>query len=146
MENPEPKKKGKGGRPKGSTKAKSDPFHEVRVGRPEVLQPDEKTLKSLREYGMANLSFERMAAFLGVSLTALTNFRKKWPEADAAIEQGRAQMDFSIAKAQLDVAIKKRNPQMLIWLGKQRLGQTDKVENTNKGEIAIHIDAEDAEV
>lgn len=146
MENPEPKKNRKGGRPKGSTKGKNDPFHEIKMGRPEVLQPDEKTMKALRRFGMANVSYATMAANLGVSLTALNNFRNKWPEVDAAIEQGRSAIDIDIAAAQIDVAIKKRNPQMLIWLGKQRLGQTDKVESTNKGEIAIHIDAEDAEV
>ncbi|MER9652478.1 hypothetical protein NKJ26_03035 [Mesorhizobium sp. M0152] len=146
MENPEPKKNPKGGRPKGSTKAKIDPFREVRVGRPDVLVPDEKTMKALRRYGAANVSYETMAANLGVSLTALNNFRKKWPEVDIAIDQGRSNIDIDIAVAQIDVAVKKRNPQMLIWLGKQRLGQTDKVETKNTGDISIHIDAEDAQV
>jgi len=138
-------KKNKGGRPKGSTK-KADPFRiPGKPGRPEAMVPDEKTLKALNQYGQAGITIERMAAYQGVSLTAFNNFRKKWPEADEAIEQGRAKMDLAISLAQIDVAIKKKNPQMLIWLGKQRLGQSDKVEQRT-GEIAVHIDADDAQV
>lgn len=146
METPEEKKKGKPGRKKGSTKGKADPFREVRVGRPDALVPDEKTMKAVREYGMAGLSYERMAAFLGVSMTAFNNFRAKWPEVDQTIEQGRSAMDLTIAKTQIDVAVRKKNPQMLIWLGKNRLGQADKVETKNTGDINIHVDGEDAEM
>jgi len=50
----------------------------------------------------------------------------------------------NLAKKQYDVAIS-GNPTMLIWLGKNELGQADKneIEQTNKN-IEIHISEDDS--
>lgn len=52
------------------------------------------------------------------------------------IERGRAKGRMSLKRTQFHVANKKENPQMLIWLGKQHLGQADKISTA-------HTDASD---
>jgi hypothetical protein len=47
------------------------------------------------------------------------------------IEKGREDIKLRLRRAQLDLAINGRNPTMLIWLGKQMLGQTDTPINTD---------------
>tara|TARA_R110000796_G_scaffold94486_1_gene199354 strand:+ start:2728 stop:3114 length:387 start_codon:yes stop_codon:yes gene_type:complete len=42
----------------------------------------------------------------------------------------------SVRRGQWKLATEKLNPTMLIWLGKQHLGQTDKVEST--GGVEVH--------
>lgn len=41
------------------------------------------------------------------------------------LEKGREDLKISIRRAQLELALKDRNPTMLIWLGKNLLGQSD---------------------
>jgi DNA-binding CsgD family transcriptional regulator len=41
----------------------------------------------------------------------------------APLKKGYAKLNMSLRKAQIDTAIKRKNVTMLIWLGKQRLGQ-----------------------
>jgi hypothetical protein len=55
----------------------------------------------------------------------------------AVIAAGRAKGRMSIKRAQYKVAVTKENTQMLIWLGKQHLGQADKIENNNKNEASF---------
>lgn len=43
--------------------------------------------------------------------------------------------DISLRRAQYDVAVNKKDPKMLIWLGKQRLGQKEKQEIEHSGHI-----------
>jgi DNA-binding XRE family transcriptional regulator len=91
------------------------------MGRPRI-QVDEKLLEDLASIGCTT---EEMATILGVSKRTLeTRFC-------AVIEKGRADLDMSLRRQQVTVA-KTGNVTMLIWLGKQRLGQSDKVENTVK--------------
>lgn len=51
-------------------------------------------------------------------------------------------MRINLLKKQYDVAMQ-GNVSMLIWLGKQHLGQSDKKEDKVSGEIKIEIDKED---
>lgn len=46
------------------------------------------------------------------------------------IDKGREDLKMRLRRAQLDLAINGKNPTMLIWLGKQMLGQTDTPMNT----------------
>lgn len=57
-----------------------------------------------------------------------------------ACEKGRADLRNNIKKTQVDVAINDRSVPMLIWLGKQLLGQKDsRQEVEHKGEIPLII-------
>lgn len=91
-------------------------------GRAEIwIDPDE-----VRRLGAAGFTIVMMADYFGVSQSVMTR-RMRRPEYNLAYRQGRAQMDLSLAQTQLAVAIRDRNPRMLIHLGKNRLGQSDKV-------------------
>lgn len=46
-------------------------------------------------------------------------------------DEGKA----SLRRAQWKAAVENLNPTMLVWQGKQHLGQTDKVESTLKGKV-----------
>ena len=46
------------------------------------------------------------------------------------LNKGREELKIRLRRAQLDLAINGKNPTMLIWLGKQMLGQTDQPVNT----------------
>lgn len=74
-----------------------------------------------------NCSVEEMGVILDVSADTL---QRRFA---AVIEKGRAQMKQSLKRKQYQVAMNgSGNVTMLIWLGKQHLGQSDKVENSNE--------------
>ena len=74
-----------------------------------------------------NCSMEEMSLILGVSEDTL---RRRFA---TAIDKGRAVMCQSLKRKQYQVAMAdKGNVPMLIWLGKQHLGQSDKVETRQK--------------
>lgn len=43
----------------------------------------------------------------------------------------------SLRRAQWKAAVEDHNPTMLVWCGKQMLGQKDKVENEHKGRVEV---------
>ena len=51
-----------------------------------------------------------------------------------AYERGKSEGAVSLKRAQFDTAVA-GNTAMLIWLGKNRLGQADKIESKNETEI-----------
>ena len=85
----------------------------------------------LNSYLMAQCTEEQCAAALGISRTTLekaikTKHKMAFSEYKASIApKGLA----DLLQARFKVAIEKGNPQMLIHLGKNYLGQKDKVEN-----------------
>lgn len=90
-------------------------------GRPRK-ELDEKLLEELASIGCTT---PEMATILDVSEDTLErNFA-------GILKKGRANLDMSLRRKQVNVA-NTGNVTMLIWLGKQRLGQTDKVETTKR--------------
>jgi hypothetical protein len=80
------------------------------------INPDE--VLSLAKIGA---SIAEIAAFMGVSYDVIHhNFQKE-------LEQGKASMKLSLRRAQLRSALETGNPSLLIWLGKNMLGQTDQL-------------------
>ena len=55
------------------------------------------------------------------------------------LQQKRAKGDGLIKLAQFDLAVRERDRTMLIWLGKNRLGQSDRSEVAHKGKMPIEI-------
>lgn len=80
------------------------------------LELDEKLIENLAS---VMCSHEEIAMILGCSSDTLV--RRYLP----LIDRGRAKAKVNIRKRQFDVAMK-GNVGMLIWLGKQLLGQSDK--------------------
>jgi len=54
-------------------------------------------------------------------------------------QQKRSHGDNLIRMVQFDEAVRKRDRSMLIWLGKQRLGQTDRSQVAHQGAAPIEI-------
>ena len=85
-------------------------------------QIDPKQVEELARIGCAE---EDMAAVLGVSVDTLQRRKRACAEFRGAIEKGRASLRNSLRRLQVKKALE-GNVTMLIWLGKQLLGQSDR--------------------
>lgn len=54
-------------------------------------------------------------------------------------QQKRSAGETLVKEAQFDEAVRKRNTSMLIWVGKQMLGQSEKQEVTHDGKVPVQI-------
>ena len=100
-------------------------------GRPKkVLSED--ALKLIENLARIMCTEEEIAQCLGASVDTLLNSDNK-ELFRTAIKRGNSIGKQSLRRKQYEVAMK-GNSSMLIWLGKQWLNQTDKVENTNSFE------------
>lgn len=92
----------------------------------------EPEMELLRIAASMQCTDEEVCALLKVSDETLRNWEKSTPEILEALKTGRAEGRRSLRRKQWQVAMgdaeNKPNPAMLIWLGKQYLGQTDKQE------------------
>lgn len=99
-------------------------------GRPRALEiGDKRVHRQLRELAKLFTTRAEAAAVIGVSVATLDRFMVADVDAHEAWEQGRGEGRVSLRRAQWQAA-SKGNPAMLIWLGKQVLTQTDRVEQT----------------
>ena len=86
-----------------------------KVGRPK-LNIDPETVRKLARL---HCTMEEMASFFGCHRETLRNNFS--PE----IDKGRAEGNISLRRKQWQMAVEKGNVVMLIWLGKQMLGQVN---------------------
>ncbi len=101
-------------------------------GRPRFDFSDKLPL--VRKLASIQCTDEEIAAGIGCSQDTLARGRKREPELDAAILEGRANGRMSLRRAQYRKAMD-GNPAMLIWLGKQVLGQRENfVDHTPEAE------------
>lgn len=100
-------------------------------GRPPKLQPDSKTLAIVRGLGNIQATGPECAAVLGVTEPTWIKFKQEFPEVEAALRDGQGSGRVSLRRRQFKAA-NDGNATMLIWLGKQYLGQADKQEVTGK--------------
>lgn len=77
-----------------------------------------------------NCSYSEMAAVLGCDESTLT---RRFAQ---VIQKGREGGKMSLKRKQYEVAMS-GNVSMLIWLGKQTLGQSEKVEQINSNETKV---------
>lgn len=103
-------------------------------GRPALNIP----LAKIEAFCQIHATDEEIAAHFGCSRKTIERLKKK-PAYAAAFEKGRADGKISLRRAQYQEALK-GSPSMLIWLGKQLLGQKERFEHTgsNGGPISIH--------
>jgi hypothetical protein len=99
------------------------------TGRPPKLKDDEATLKTLRGIAKIQCTTKEAAAVLGVDEVTFFAFLKRSKKAKDAWEEGKA---YGLASARRKMWIKAFEGQgsvtMMIWLSKQYLGMTDKIE------------------
>ena len=90
-------------------------------GRPRL----ELDLRQVEELARIGCTEEDMAAVLGVSVDTIQRRKRDCPEFCGVIEKGRASLRNSLRRLQVKKALE-GNTTMLIWLGKQLLGQSDR--------------------
>jgi hypothetical protein len=98
---------------------------EAATGAPPKLQPDEPTLKRIRDLGGLQCTLAEVAGVLQCDEATVRAFLKKYPKAANAFEEGKNGGKASLRRMQYVQA--KRNAAMAIWLGKNYLGQRDTV-------------------
>ncbi len=117
------------------TKKKAAPPQAARgPGQPEIITDTPENRERLKRYGSVHTTLEEVAIFFGVHYKTIENVFKRYPELKAAYELGKAEFKQTLRRAQVELAIEQKNPQMLIWLGKSVLGQRD--------DIVINVDAQ----
>lgn len=101
---------------------------------------DKKTidLEVVKALCMVGATMEEIAAVLGVSSQWIVNEREANPAMALAMEQGYSEMKVSLRRTQIELA-SSGNATMLIWLGKQYLGQSDKQVVDNNTTINITV-------
>jgi hypothetical protein len=90
---------------------------EKKLGRPK-LDIDVEQVKRLARL---HCSMQEMADFFGCHRDTLHN------NFSAEIDKGRSEGNISLRRKQWQVAVENGNPVMLIWLGKQMLGQRNEI-------------------
>lgn len=102
------------------------------IGRDKIVVPEEQVL----ELAKLHSTNQEMADFFGVKLqTFVDNFRD-------IIQKGRLLTKQRLRKAQLDLAFK-GDRTMLIFLGKNILGQTDQPINNNEDQVLPWLEESD---
>lgn len=100
-----------------------------RRGRPPSLALDAKTLKTIEGLGEIMATTKESAAVLQVSEPTFIKFLNDNPSAREAMLNKQGARLASLRRQQF-AAVDKGNTTMMIWLGKNYLGQTDKSEIT----------------
>lgn len=98
-----------------------------KTGRPRKLQPDDRTLKMMESLGRLHATTKECAAFLDVSEPTYLKFKADYPEVLAAYARGEGQGKLSLRRTQLRLA--EKHPAMAIFLGKNLLGQVDRLDH-----------------
>ena len=98
------------------------------------IEVDPEQVRALARLGC---TWDEIAGVLKIARTTLV-VRMKEKKFRDAYDQGVAEGDVSLRRAQYDSAMKGKTG-LLVWLGKNRLNQTDRVETHN--ETTIHDDS-----
>ena len=103
----------------GNNPTKKPTKRKKTVGRPKKYDIDTDMLFKLAKYNLTNIE---IADIYGCDEALL---RKNYSE---FLTKGRGELKKRLRQTQYEVAVEDKNVTMLIWLGKQILGQTEKAE------------------
>lgn len=96
-------------------------------GRPRKLIPDEATFRLVKGLGQLQATTRECAAFLGVDEKTYLKFKKDNPDVQEVYDLGAGLGCVSLRRVQFAMAPK--SAPMAIFLGKNYLGQTDRIEH-----------------
>ena len=100
------------------------------MGRKSInIDPDQ-----VRALARLSCSYEEIADVLKIGRSTFAKKLKEEKAIREAYDRGKSEGTVSLKRAQFDTAVA-GNTAMLIWLGKNRLGQADKIESKNETEI-----------
>ncbi len=106
-------------------KYKKKPNGKNAVGCPSIPVP---SLARVTELAKTMCTDNEMASRLGLSRQSFYNMKQANPEIQEAIDVGRDSVCFSLRASQISAALK-GDKTMQVWLGKQYLGQKDRIEH-----------------
>jgi hypothetical protein len=109
-----------------------------RGGRPPKLVADQKTIGIIEGLAKILSTHIEAAAVLGVSKPTFEQFLARNKKAEEAFEKGKGAGKITLRRAQFKAALD-GNAAILIWLGKQFLGQRDKHEHGGTGGSPITL-------
>lgn len=93
-------------------------------GRPQAIEPDKRTLATIRGLGRIQATTRECAAVLGVSHQTFIATMQRHPVIAEVLEQGKELGKRSLRRTQF--ALAQSNAGMAIFLGKNYLDQTDR--------------------
>ena len=99
-------------------------------------------LGEIRALAKMGCTYEEIAKLIGLHPTTLFNMRKKFPEIQEVIDEGKATLQKSIRVAQLKAGVDDGNVPMLIHLGKHYLDQKEKMDINQHVSGEMIIDTE----
>jgi hypothetical protein len=108
-------------------KRKGNESKSKRIGHKPKLQPDAKTCAQIVELAKIQCTQGEAASELGVCESTFNKFLESHEQARRAWKRGRPEGRVALRRMQWESA-ERGSTQMQMWLGKQLLGQTDKVE------------------
>lgn len=108
-----------------------------KVGRPQALEPDKRTLATVRGLGRIQATTRECAAVLGVSHPTFLAFMERCPEVADVLHQGKELGKRSLRRTQFELA--KSNAGMAIFLGKNYLDQTDRQDITQSVTVDVMV-------
>lgn len=82
-------------------------------------------LREVEKLAAMGCSSPQLAEFFEVDESTVQRRKRNDDAFKAAIARGQAKARVKLQSAQFDTAVNARNPTMLIWMGKQMLGQRD---------------------
>jgi hypothetical protein len=105
---------------------------------PKIVNPD---IAQIEKLGMFQVTYEELAAWFKVNKRTVVRWMEK-PAILEAFERGKANGRISLRQAQFKAALA-GDKVMLIWMGKQLLGQKDVVVTEHTGEMTVHDGAKE---
>ena len=116
------------------------------AGQPRKLLPDDITLTRIADMSMLGATDKEMAGCLRVTETTWMKFKRDFPIVVETIEASKNEGKLRLRRMQWQHA--ETNPAAAIWLGKNELGQTDKMStetNINVNVLRSLMDMSDDE-
>lgn len=107
-----------------------------KAGRPPALEANAATLKIIMGLGKIQATTKECAAVLSVTEPTYLKFKADHPEVADAYRDGVGQGLASLRRRQFKAA-EDGNATMLVWLGKQYLGQVDKQEIAQTVDVTV---------
>lgn len=101
-------------------------------GQPRSIELDATSAKILQGLGRIQATTKEAAAFFHVAENCFLNFLDREPEARRIFDEAKGEGKISLRRAQFQRALGGSDT-MQIWLGKQWLGQADKIEHGGEG-------------
>jgi len=102
-----------------------------------ALLPDPVTLQRIADLARINATNKEIASALRVSEETFIRFKAQNPVVSEVLDAERGDGKVSLRRAQWRAAVDEGSVPMMIWLGKNELGQSDKAEVSHDVNVTV---------